>query len=38
VATNHAQRLAREAIFTLVAASRAELKRELLDRYSRASG
>jgi alkylation response protein AidB-like acyl-CoA dehydrogenase len=35
VSSNHAQLLAREAIFTLVAASRAELKRELLDRYSR---
>lgn len=32
--TDHAQRLAREAVFTLVAASRAELKRELLDRFS----
>lgn len=31
----HAQRLAREAVFTLVAASRSELKRELLDRYTR---
>ncbi len=35
VHTNHAQRLAREAMFTLVAASRAELKRELTDRFSR---
>jgi len=35
VRANHAQRLAREAIFTLVAASRPELKRELLDRFSR---
>ena len=32
--SSHAQRLAREAVFTLVAASRAELKRELLDRYT----
>jgi hypothetical protein len=32
--THHAQRLAREAIFTLVAASRPELKRELLERFS----
>lgn len=31
----HAQRLAREAVFTLVAASRSELKRELLARYTR---
>jgi alkylation response protein AidB-like acyl-CoA dehydrogenase len=34
VETSHAQRLAREAVFTLVAASRAELKRELLVRFS----
>ncbi len=34
VCTHHAQRLAREAMFTLVAASRAELKRELVDRFS----
>ena len=34
VCTHHAQRLAREAMFTLVAASRAELNRELVDRFS----
>jgi alkylation response protein AidB-like acyl-CoA dehydrogenase len=34
VVTHHAQRLAREAMFTLVAASRPELKRELVDRFS----
>jgi len=34
VESSHAQRLAREAVFTLVAASRAELKRELVDRFS----
>lgn len=34
VDADQAQRLAREAVFTLVAASRAELKRELLARFS----
>jgi alkylation response protein AidB-like acyl-CoA dehydrogenase len=38
VDVDHAQRLAREAIFTLVAASRAELKRELLHRFSHPGG
>ena len=33
VRSSHAQRLAREAVFTLVAASRAELKRSLLERF-----
>lgn len=33
--TAHAQRLAREAVFTLVAASRAELKATLLDAFTR---
>lgn len=31
---SHAQRLAREVVFTLVAASRSELKRELLTRFT----
>lgn len=37
-ADSHAQRLAREAVFTLVAASRAELKRELVARFSGTAG
>ncbi len=38
LAESHAQRLAREAVFTLVAASRAELKRELLARFTSGRG